>query len=89
MWYVYILQSEKDSSFYIGYTQDPQKRLEQHNRGKSTYTSRKLPWKIVYVETYDLKSEALKREKFLKKPTSVEASGTIWSFTPGLLALWV
>ncbi len=42
-------------------------RLEFHNTGKSTYTSKKLPWKLVYFEKFDDKSEAIKREKFLKK----------------------
>ena len=64
---VYILQSEKDGSYYIGYSQDLIKRLEQHNSSKSGYTATKNPWKMVYVEEYETKTEAIKREKFLKR----------------------
>jgi len=66
-YYVYILESEKDGSLYKGYTTDCQKRLEYHNTGKSRYTSKKLPWKFVYIEECTTKSEALKREKSLKR----------------------
>ena len=67
MFYVYILESEKDSSFYIGQTNDLQKRLAFHNQGLSKYTSRKIPWYIVYFEEYNTKTEAIQRERFLKK----------------------
>ncbi|HNA42437.1 MAG TPA: GIY-YIG nuclease family protein, partial [Saprospiraceae bacterium] len=63
--FVYILQSQLDNSFYIGSTNDLQRRVDQHNAGLSQYTSTKIPWKIVYVETLASKTEALKREKFL------------------------
>ncbi|MGE0090839.1 MAG: GIY-YIG nuclease family protein, partial [Bacteroidales bacterium] len=53
--------------YYKGYTTDYKRRLIEHNQGKSSYTSRKIPWKIIYVEEYDNKSDALKREKSLKK----------------------
>ena len=67
MFYVYLLQSQKDQSFYIGYTSDLQQRLFKHNTAKSGYTSTKQPWEIVYSETFDLKSDAIKRERFLKR----------------------
>ena len=61
---VYILQSEKDNSFYIGFTSDLNQRLSYHNSGKSRYTSKKMPWKVVYTETFKTRSEAVRREKF-------------------------
>ena len=67
MFYVYILQSDVDASFYIGYTANLELRLEQHNNGEATFSRRKKPWKLVYSELYSDKTEALKREKFLKK----------------------
>ena len=67
MFYVYILQSQADSSYYIGYTNNLDARLDRHNSGRTRYTSKKRPWKIVYVEQFDTKTEALKRERFLKK----------------------
>jgi len=65
-YFVYILQSEADGSFYIGYTANLTNRLHEHNSGKSYYTRRKMPWQIIYTETYASKSEAIRREKQLK-----------------------
>ena len=65
--YVYILQSLKDKSYYKGFTENPTQRLQQHNAGESKYTSTKIPWKLVYVEELPTKKEALMREKYLKK----------------------
>jgi len=56
-----------DDSYYVGYSQDPEKRLLDHNLGKSRYTSKKTPWCLVYTEKYHTKTEALQREKFLKR----------------------
>ncbi len=67
MFYVYILESEKDNSFYIGQTNDLNKRIDFHNQGLSKYTSRKIPWRIVYFEKYNTRTEAIQGELFLKK----------------------
>ena len=67
MFYTYILQSEIDNSFYTGHSSDIKKRLEYHNEGLSKYTSKKIPWKLVYLETFETKKEANRRELFLKK----------------------
>jgi putative endonuclease len=66
MFYTYILQSEKDGSFYIGYTQNLANRLEQHNMARKGYTASRQPWVLVYHEAFGSKSEAMKRERFLK-----------------------
>ncbi len=71
-YYVYILQSGIDQSFYIGYTQNIPKRLAEHNAGKSHYTTRKIPWKLVYQESFNSKTEALIRERFLKNQKNKE-----------------
>jgi len=67
--YVYIIQSLDDDSFYKGFTENPLQRLVQHNNKESHYTSAKTPWKLVYVEEMSSKKEALIREKNLKKAT--------------------
>ena len=72
MYSVYLIQSDVDNSFYVGYSQDPHKRLLAHNNGESTYTRRKMPWKLVYIEQYSTKSEALKREIFFKAQRNTE-----------------
>ena len=66
-YYAYILQSETDGSYYIGHTDSLDRRLEQHNAGKSKYTARKTPWKLVYFEEFNSRKEANQRERFLKK----------------------
>ena len=66
-YFVYILRSLKEGSFYIGYTDNLDRRLEEHNLGKARYTKKKKPWEIFYFEIFRSKREALKREKFLKK----------------------
>ena len=65
--FVYILQSEKDNSYYIGYTQDIAERLKRHSQGRSRYTQNKRPWKLVYGEEFPDKTSALKRENYLKR----------------------
>jgi putative endonuclease len=73
--YVYILKSEKDGTFYKGFTENYWKRLEEHNAGLSAFTSTKRPWKLVCVLVFETKREALIKEKKLKKypHASIEA----------------
>jgi putative endonuclease len=68
-YYIYIIQSEIDKSFYKGFSENPAERLIQHNNGEATYTSTKTPWKLVYAEEMPSKRDALIREKNLKKAT--------------------
>jgi putative endonuclease len=72
IYFVYILQSEKDESFYIGYSANLTQRLEKHNSSKTGYTSTKKPWKLVYSEKFDNKTDAIQREKFLKRQKNKE-----------------
>jgi putative endonuclease len=65
--YVYIIESIQDSTFYNGYSANPLKRLQQHNKCNFRHTSGKMPWKLVYVEECSTKTEALIRERNPKK----------------------
>jgi putative endonuclease len=67
MFYVYILKSLKDGTYYKGFTEDYKKRLEEHNSGLSSFTSGKLPWQLIYVEAHSTKKGTLIREKKLKQ----------------------
>ncbi len=67
MYYVYVIQSEKDRSTYIGYTSDLEKRIKEHNQGKTRSIKSKIPFKLVYFEEFESKTEARKREIRLKK----------------------
>jgi putative endonuclease len=69
-YYTYILYSKSINKYYTGYTSDIEKRLERHNAGWGTYSSRGIPWELVYYEKYDTKSEAIKREKEIKNKKS-------------------
>ena len=53
MFYTYIIQSLVDDSFYLGYTANLEFRLEKHNEGNSRYTRKKMPWKMVYSESFE------------------------------------
>lgn len=66
-YFVYIIQSDLDQSYYKGFTEDPMIRVQRHNAGESVYTRTKIPWKLVFVEELPSKREALIREKVLKK----------------------
>lgn len=64
MYYVYILSLE-NSDLYKGSTGDLRRRLEEHKRGKVLSTKNKKP-RLIYFECYFLKSDAERRETFLK-----------------------
>lgn len=63
---MYILQSEKDGRYYIGSTDDLGKRLARHNSGYSRYTKNRGPFKLVYKEEFASRSNAKKREYYIK-----------------------
>jgi putative endonuclease len=65
--YVYILKSLKDGKFYTGCTADIEKRLAQHNNGRVRSTKTRRPLKLVYWETFATRSEAMRRERCLKR----------------------
>jgi len=67
MYYVYVIQSQIDRSTYIGYTGDLDKRLKEHNIGKTRSIKSKIPFVLVYFEEFENKTEARKREIRLKK----------------------
>jgi putative endonuclease len=71
-YYVYVLRSEKDDSFYIGHTADLEERIKRHNDGKSSYTKAKGPWKLIYQDLFPTRSEAMKRERKIKRMKSRE-----------------
>lgn len=67
MYYVYILEC-CDKSLYTGYTNHLEKRIKAHNEGKGAkYTKGRRPVSLVYFESFQTKSEALKREYAIKQ----------------------
>ncbi len=65
VYYVYVIQSETGQS-YIGQTENLEKRLRQHNLGKSGYTKRCKNWRLVYSEEFSTRKKAMLREAELK-----------------------
>ena len=65
-YYVYILQSQKDKSLYIGYTSDLKKRFKQHNSGESQATKPFRPYKLLFYEAFLNRIDAKNREVYLK-----------------------
>ena len=65
-YYVYILRSLARDSLYIGSTQNPDVRLNAHNAGKVKSTKSFRPWIRIWLEEYETRSRAQKREKYLK-----------------------
>ncbi|MBP6931719.1 MAG: GIY-YIG nuclease family protein [Candidatus Pacebacteria bacterium] len=66
MYYTYIIQSEKDNTYYYGHTDDLKKRLLEHNSGYSEYTSSKIPYHLVWYGAFLKKEKAISFEKYLK-----------------------
>ena len=77
MYYVYILYSENYDRYYIGQTDTIEARLKRHNAGEVKSTKHYNPWILKYTEKFESRSDAMKREKFLKKQKSKEFFRTL------------
>ena len=66
MFYTYILLSEKDEKFYVGFTKDLRERFEKHKTGKVKSTVNRRPLKLIYYEACLDERDAIKREKYFK-----------------------
>jgi putative endonuclease len=74
---VYVLRSRKDGSFYIGQTNNIEKRIEKHNIGLVKTTKNRTPFDIVYTESYNRRREAMLRERYLKSIGGVKEKKAI------------
>lgn len=66
MFFVYILLSLADHRTYTGFTDNVQRRLEQHNGGLVRSTKFRVPFKILFIEEFNTSQEAKKRELWWK-----------------------
>ena len=72
MHYTYMLIC-KDKTYYIGYTNDLEKRIKAHNEGKGAkYTKGRGPVELVYYEEYEDKTAAMRREWEMKQLTRTQ-----------------
>ena len=65
-YYIYVLLSDKDHNLYVGFTENLQSRLEEHRKGRVISTKDRRPLTLIYSEACRNKTDALKREKYLK-----------------------
>mgnify|MGYP001570748920 CR=1 FL=1 len=72
MYNLYVLRLS-DNSYYIGSTENLEKRLREHNRKRVKSTKNKLPFVLIYTESHTNRSEAQTREYQIKKWKSKDA----------------
>jgi putative endonuclease len=65
-YFVYILRSKKDGSFYVGQTNNLADRLLRHNSGYNRFTRPRTPYELVYKEEFNSRSDAVRREMKIK-----------------------
>ena len=68
-YWLYVLHSKTKEKYYIGQTGDLEDRIRRHNGGRSKYTKDGKPWELMYSEEYATRSEAVRRELYLKSPS--------------------
>lgn len=64
--YTYLLKSQKSGTFYTGVTNNLERRLGEHNKSEVSYTKNKCPYELVYFEACLNKTDAYRRERYLK-----------------------
>ncbi|MGE5473949.1 MAG: GIY-YIG nuclease family protein [Ignavibacteriales bacterium] len=80
MYYMYILECS-DGTLYTGWTNNLQNRLQKHNQGKGAkYTRSRTPLTLKYFELFSDKTEAQRREYFVKKLSREEKLKLIATF---------
>lgn len=67
--FVYVIGSKNKPSCrtYVGWTVDPEARIDAHNAGQGAKSTRGRDWQLLYLEKYETRSEAMSREWYLKK----------------------
>lgn len=73
MYYTYILKSLKDNGYYIGYTSNLEERIKKHNAGETKSLKCRRPLELVYLEEYDMRQDAYKCERQIKRYKGGEA----------------
>jgi putative endonuclease len=63
MFYAYVLKSEKDGQFYIGHTDNLERRFAEHNCGKVRSTKHRVPFQLFHYECCNTRSDARWQER--------------------------
>ena len=72
MFYTYAIKSKERNYIYVGLTNNPDRRIAEHNCKKEKTTRSYAPFMIILIEKYETRVEARKREKYLKSGTGKE-----------------
>lgn len=65
-YFVYVLKSKISNHYYVGQTDDLERRVMEHNLKKVFWTKRYTPWILVYTEKYLSREQAILKEKYYK-----------------------
>ena len=66
MFYIYVLKSKKDNDLYVGFTNNLERRIKEHNNSLVLSTKSRRPFDLIYCEGYKSEKDARKREQNLK-----------------------
>jgi putative endonuclease len=78
--FVYVLVSEiKGLRFYVGISENIDRRIAEHNSGKTKSTKGYIPWQLFFFEKHNSRKEARHREKYLKAGSGKELIKKKWS----------
>ena len=84
-YFVYILYSKKLIFFYKGHTSNVSERLIRHNLGKSTFTKKGVPWKLIWITEKETKSLAYRLEMKLKNLSRRRTADFIQKYKEGII----
>jgi len=71
-YFVYILKSKIADRYYVGSTNDLERRINEHNTRKGHWTSRFQPWEVIHFEEFNDRSKAVEKERRLKSKEGIE-----------------
>jgi len=66
-YFIYVLYSKSADKTYVGFTNDLNRRLKEHNKGDTKSTKSRRPFKLIYYEAHTSEEDARRREKYFKK----------------------
>ena len=72
-YFTYALKSLRDGTLYIGMTSDTERRLKQHNAGKTSSNRHSAPFEIIYTKSFESRTEAREHEEYLKSGSGRES----------------
>ncbi len=88
-YFVYILYSKSIQKFYIGQTNDMDQRLKRHNDGRENFTSKGVPWELVWFTPKESRSEAIILERKLKNLKQLRLVKFMQKYSSGIQTIQI